>query len=786
MNWSEIKTVLSLVKPKLLVFATLLLIVSLVLKFLGWSALSMAGYLDFFAAVFFILALLTFFSHILTIVEAPLRGAGSALLIGILYLIFIVQDQGIETIRALHQETTIRQVVDYFVWTLLTMYLAESLYYTAYIGLKITPPDDEQPFLPGLNGSPPKQIRHIIVLSLVNGIPWAANAIGELMAGPSWLPFSIFLLFLWGTILKPHLNIRDVTRSSDAQMILLSIFGLTAFAFAVIIVLGFFNIPFDFPSPAFLAGWGILLAGILALFRGASYRYFGLTALVLIALILSYFNLSDNHELPFARTERVPPRVGSAFASWLDHRGPGNEPFTVFIVASEGGGARASYMTALVLEEMRIRCYDFQHHLFAVVAVSGGSVGAVLSAAAAKLNPYPSNRGCLLESPKMLSEASPAVKTAGTDLLRPLLRGAFLLDPIMRFLPGSLLNSHGTATSHGLNSNFFQRWTDRSSYLDWRLDLAWPVQKQLPKTSDHIQNSATQSQRLGNLLFQESWPGPAGDVPALILLATDVGSGRRVAVSHLHFGTEELPKAVSAATVCASPMDEANKALDERVRLLTVAEIAPGRDLTLLDAAFVSARFPIVTPSATLPCPDPGWRLVDGGYYENSGLTTTLEIADAIAAETKNRRIRIVVVRIENGSAAANRANQEGAVPKPPATSFSEVMSPLRAFYGTREARADQARYTIKRAIERRFYGRECNYFTKERCVEIAEVRMRLRPCHVPVPLGWSLSEGARAEIRQQLGLEEVSGSSPECVKGIARENEASFKELSMYATGQK
>ena len=54
----------------------------------------------------------------------------------------------------------------------------------------------------------------------------------------------------------------------------------------------------------------------------------------------------------------------------------------MFIVAAEGGGMRASVMTAMVLDELRARYPNFTDHLFAIVAVSGGSLGAASFAAA--------------------------------------------------------------------------------------------------------------------------------------------------------------------------------------------------------------------------------------------------------------------------------------------------------------------------------------------------------------------------------------------------------------------
>ncbi|MGY3690537.1 hypothetical protein ACVIGA_000617 [Bradyrhizobium sp. USDA 3240] len=58
------------------------------------------------------------------------------------------------------------------------------------------------------------------------------------------------------------------------------------------------------------------------------------------------------------------------------------KPLPAFIVAAEGGGIRAAAMTAIVLKELSLRNPKFADHLFAIVGVSGGSVGAATYAAA--------------------------------------------------------------------------------------------------------------------------------------------------------------------------------------------------------------------------------------------------------------------------------------------------------------------------------------------------------------------------------------------------------------------
>jgi len=64
--------------------------------------------------------------------------------------------------------------------------------------------------------------------------------------------------------------------------------------------------------------------------------------------------------------------------------------------------------------------------------------------------------------------------------------------------------------------------------------------------------------------------------------------------------------------------------------LFEVLPHADQYDIPLSTAATLSARFPLISPYGALPGDDPkrpSERLVDGGYFENDGVTTAFEIS---------------------------------------------------------------------------------------------------------------------------------------------------------------
>ena len=79
--------------------------------------------------------------------------------------------------------------------------------------------------------------------------------------------------------------------------------------------------------------------------------------------------------------------VKAMFSEWLESRNDRgdfvrlNQPYPVILVAAEGGGIRAAYATALLLQELQQRWPAFRHHLFTISGVSGGSIGAAYFAA---------------------------------------------------------------------------------------------------------------------------------------------------------------------------------------------------------------------------------------------------------------------------------------------------------------------------------------------------------------------------------------------------------------------
>ena len=490
-------------------------------------------------------------------------------------------------------------------------------------------------------------------------------------------------------------------------------------------------------------------------------RFFGLAIISLCffwMLLLDFKDANDNHQVQTiaADPQHEPRDVVAALDDWLlarcvkssDRQSlPENckqkqnaaADYPIILVAAEGGGMRAAYFTDLVLEELRARSSEFEKHLFLIVGVSGGSVGAAAYAAALHAG-----------LPKPVDAAhAPDVMALQEDFLSPTIRALFPGDFLARFWPGSGLA--GLDRARGLETAFSGAFAENTSHL-----VADKRKADLHKVG-----------------FQEIYsPGSVLNVPALMLMTTDVSSGHRMAVSHVKMPDppEQDPKQDQADCRPRGDLAATVQTTDFTPRLWTLSEEMPKKDLPLDTAAILSARFPFISPAGRLPCNGSPRRFVDGGYFENSGTTTVLDVIAAVRKHVAAAKAKLFVLRIENSRAFAG---EDGSIV--PAGAFSEIMSPVRAMLHTRQARAELAVENLKRLEDAE--RTRCEHIDKfnellqrrpdqerrelealqDSCLRLTARVIALRapaPTNkdpVAIPLGWWLTKAARKEMQRQL-----------------------------------
>ena len=179
-------------------------------------------------------------------------------------------------------------------------------------------------------------------------------------------------------------------------------------------------------------------------------------------------------------------------------------------------------------------------------------------------------------------------------------------------------------------------------------------------------------------------------------------------------------------------------------------------DIRTSAAAGASARFTYVSPAGTVHVEDGDTlRLVDGGYFENSGAAS---MTDLITLLVKNGvALKPILIIIDNDTTAPNLCRRDGSVDQLPSgegfnSTVSEVTAPAQALLQTRAARGNLAEVTAANLVEG-IGGTVIEVplasVLRARLAALgaadAETIAAVESRYVEPPLGWSLSQ----EVRQ-------------------------------------
>jgi hypothetical protein len=386
-----------------------------------------------------------------------------------------------------------------------------------------------------------------------------------------------------------------------------------------------------------------------------------LTAWVVAVFI---FQPAASHRLQvMAATGQPPLSIGATVNAFLERPMPATHPRPVFLIASDGGGARASYWTALLLDcavaaraphkaPDRTPCAGRRddstraqiaraREILVVSGVSGGGVGLAQYASALVAGG---------------SDGLPrdwAEDVAGYDMLRAPTTWGVTHD-----LVAGLFGVHAP-DEHCLRVENGHRADDS---VECRL-VAALTRDRGNVLADSVAGAGGR-EPLPQVSLRSIMPTQSNDLPAYIDNATLAGGVARVIVSplelalHLTNNAEERP---GCGTMRAEP--PCTQPPVARARDL-VDVLGDHRDMPLMAAATLGARFPIITaPGYVASCNDPGaWMhegearcdeprssMSDGGFLENTGLLTIRELLPLISRRLAAENARLA----EEGSGAA-------------------------------------------------------------------------------------------------------------------------------------
>lgn len=479
--------------------------------------------------------------------------------------------------------------------------------------------------------------------------------------------------------------------------------GLGLFAlfllWAIIFKLNLFFSTFIGPiAVVFLALSMWTLAGNVIIY--SDFQFKAPVSLAVIAMMTLGMGSNNNHQVRtleepfyFSKKDDKQKEITAYFERWYRNparrQGLGANADTVYIIAAEGGGIRAAYWTASVLSELEEECPGKTKQIFAISGVSGGSVGAAFYTAFYK---------------DLLTQKMPRTKKVmhtfhmsvfKNDFLSPLLTACLGGDLLQKFLPFVAIN--------GL---------DRAQYLE----DTWShyYKKNMPNGCDLSTNTLDES-------FMSLWKDTTlrYQIPTLFLNTTRVETGQRAVLTPLAFHENDYFHEV---------ID-----LQEHIR----------RNIPLKVAASMSARFPIVTPPATVvqfnkPTQDVA-NYVDGGYVDNTGLETAGAILNTLTKYTERWPIkpcyRLIFIR---NSSSLDPTNQ----PKP-VKALYEYSAPLSAFVNA-WGNSTGPKLTLAKEFlrEKALAGKG---------VDSTLFLISLDRNVGTIPLGWELSKEAEKRIDAQI-----------------------------------
>ena len=495
-----------------------------------------------------------------------------------------------------------------------------------------------------------------------------------------------------------------------------------------------------------------------------------------LAMVFSAFDLNDNHEIGgqddprnanhVVAGERVPAMAPGTFSlvEWLESRADKDdfEQYPIFIVATEGGASRASYYTAEVLAALQDRCPAFAQHIIAISSVSGGSVGAaVFAALSADLAKNKSHGGCDLTGLQSTPFRDRSHRIFDADLLAPTLAAMLFPDALQRILP------------------FPVRRFDRALALERTLEDSW----RQSSAGCCKPNRFTED-------FQSLYSdGPASAVPLLFLNTTSVGTGLARPIAPVIPIEDPINSMSGLPMVSSLPPGEL-------VRVQDISPVETG--LSLSTAAFMSARFPLISPSASIRNGSAKYRYVDGGYFENSGAWTAENLLHSLLYQQREyvgiksmssgqrerlARAAFFVLLIDAEDCIDSKADPETCRKAQYSTnepsSFGELFSIARAFINARVTRSRVSQSSIARLARVvsdtctfGYYNSVANNAASPKLepmaincspgrvaeaggtpllpqVAVAEVRLTRKAG--AVPMNWILSQGARKEVQDSV-----------------------------------
>ena len=546
--------------------------------------------------------------------------------------------------------------------------------------------------------------------------------------------------------------------------------------------------------PVILGGWLPLLTFLSGL--GRQLRAPLIVACMLLIAGLSAI-LGDNHSVRRIDASAIlhrpvdtsTIRLNRALDLWMAENRCAGDPRSCprpVIIAGAGGASRAGFFTASVIGELLddagrhasqgqpLDSTGIRKRIFAISAVSGSAVGATMTAAALARGGPETRQPCTNSKPGLWYGAQ--INT-WRDCLEALMAGDFLTPTVIGLAFHDMIR--------------FGWWRDRAALLErsWELRFA--------NLTGGRNRGNWQGQCPGDMRcpFTSLRPREGLWVPLLLLNGTSAATGRRLITmaldpaytpagrcptgAPLRVTSEIKAKSLTKQAYVTEEPGQGCPIFMEATRFHTLLTndtnvdfwaglqrlflweyireklpfIFPRQnldDIRLSTAAHNSARFPVISPPGAVRNIKHNVvdRIVDGGYIENYGAITAMELAVAIHAA--RRELAPFVLVISNDPDENPDLNR---IEVPDTVFLTDVSIPVEAIANTRTGRGRLAVLQLNSVLD---------LLTRSSCgADTAHVRVW--PQYVerasggseektsrPVSMSWWLSTPVQIHLHQQ------------------------------------
>jgi hypothetical protein len=423
------------------------------------------------------------------------------------------------------------------------------------------------------------------------------------------------------------------------------------------------------------------------------------------------------------------------FRAWVRDCAPRTGTVRPVIVAISGGASRAAIWGARVLNDVERASPPGGPAVFAISSVSGGSLGtaaylALLAALA------PSQRCAGGPTPQRPDRLVQLASTDwAQDALGPLLAGALLLDP-----PRAILSPFAAAAWFSTGRQ--PRGGDRAEAFERGVERQWRVAAR-PDGGDPPTNFG---EPFLSLFYDANGIRPG--MPIWIANGTDARTGNRlITVPFSPQGAWPLEAAEDALAALDSDVP-ISTAINNTAR---TAYLEPG-------GALLRVQHP--EEDRAYPRASVGEDVIDGGYFENEGLETALELAEWLRTVgpgliADHRPVEPIIVQGTADGVAVDQVVRCGGPPDDPADLGGDQrpLQLLRPALGLLAVRGGQSAVLLRQARDR--------YCAPQQSTQaFFHFYLPARPDGSEVPLNWILSDATALFIWN--AMDQDAGNSAE------------------------